>query len=30
MSHGCVNMPPSVAKQVYDMTPNGLEVWVHA
>ncbi|GAA2857448.1 hypothetical protein MIAR_18260 [Microbacterium arabinogalactanolyticum] len=30
MSHGCVNMPPSIAKQVYDMTPKGLEVWVHA
>ncbi|MDT0156494.1 L,D-transpeptidase [Microbacterium sp. ARD32] len=30
MSHGCVNMPPSVAKQVYDMTPEGLEVWVHS
>lgn len=30
MSHGCVNMPPRVAKEVYDMTPKGLEVWVHA
>src|SRR5690606_37969150 len=30
MSHGCVNLPPSVAKQIYDWSPLGLEVWVHA
>ncbi|WP_344817983.1 L,D-transpeptidase [Microbacterium soli] len=30
MSHGCVNLPPSIAKQVYDWSPVGLEVWVHA
>lgn len=29
MSHGCVNLPPSIAKQVYDWSPTGLEVWVH-
>lgn len=30
MSHGCVNLPPSVAKEVYEWSPTGLEVWVHA
>lgn len=30
MSHGCVNLPPSLAKAVYDWAPVGLEVWVHA
>ncbi|UNK70013.1 L,D-transpeptidase family protein [Microbacterium sp. H1-D42] len=28
MSHGCVNMPIDVAKQVFDLAPSGLEVWV--
>ncbi|BDZ39068.1 L,D-transpeptidase [Microbacterium suwonense] len=30
MSHGCVNLPPRIAKQVYDWSPEGLEVWVHS
>lgn len=30
MSHGCVNMPINIAKFVYDWTPVGTEVWVHA
>lgn len=30
MSHGCVNLPPSLAKQIYDWAPVGLEVWVHS
>ncbi|MFD5224729.1 L,D-transpeptidase [Microbacterium sp. NPDC058342] len=30
MSHGCVNLPPSIAKQIYDWSPMGLEVWVHS
>ncbi|BDV29932.1 L,D-transpeptidase family protein [Microbacterium terricola] len=30
MSHGCVNMPVSIAKFVYDWAPVGTEVWVHA
>lgn len=29
MSHGCVNMPISIAKYVYDWAPIGTEVWVH-
>lgn len=29
MSHGCVNLPPQMAKRVYDWSPQGLEVWVH-
>lgn len=29
MSHGCVNMPISIAKYVYEWSPVGLEVWVH-
>ncbi|WDH79596.1 L,D-transpeptidase [Microbacterium esteraromaticum] len=28
MSHGCVNMTFDAAKQVYDASPLGLEVWV--
>lgn len=28
-SHGCVNMWDNDAKQVYDWTANGTEVWVH-
>lgn len=30
MSHGCVNMPIGIAKFLYDWTPVGTEVWVHA
>lgn len=30
MSHGCVNLPPQLAKRVYDWSPQGLEVWVHS
>ncbi|MEJ1087108.1 L,D-transpeptidase family protein [Microbacterium sp. Mu-80] len=30
MSHGCVNMPIDVARQVYELAPTGLEVWVRA
>ncbi|WP_243230686.1 L,D-transpeptidase family protein [Microbacterium sp. CIAB417] len=29
MSHGCVNMPISAAKWVYEWAPDGVEVWVH-
>jgi lipoprotein-anchoring transpeptidase ErfK/SrfK len=29
MSHGCVNMPISAAKWVYDWAPDGVEVSVH-
>lgn len=29
MSHGCVNMPISVAQFVYGWAPDGTEVWVH-
>jgi lipoprotein-anchoring transpeptidase ErfK/SrfK len=29
MSHGCVGMPISRAKQLYDWTPAGVDVWVH-
>lgn len=29
MSHGCVGMPESLAKKLYDWTPQGVEVWVH-
>ena len=28
-SHGCVNLPVSVAKQVYDFAPLGTPVVVH-
>lgn len=30
MSHGCVNMPPSTAKALYDWLDVGTEVWIHA
>lgn len=30
MSHGCVNLPPALAKEIYEWSPMGLEVWVHA
>jgi len=30
MSHGCVNLPPSLAKAIYDWAPVGMEVWVHS
>lgn len=29
MSHGCVGMPNSRAKQIYDWAPNGVDVWIH-
>lgn len=29
MSHGCVGMPESLAKKLYDWSPQGVEVWVH-
>jgi lipoprotein-anchoring transpeptidase ErfK/SrfK len=29
MSHGCVGMPISRAKQLYDWTPSGVDVWIH-
>ncbi|MCT9818862.1 L,D-transpeptidase/peptidoglycan binding protein [Microbacterium sp. W1N] len=29
MSHGCVNMPNSKAKQLYDWAPTGTDVWIH-
>ncbi len=29
MSHGCVNLPVSFAKRVYDWAPMGTPVWVH-
>lgn len=29
MSHGCVGMPIPRAKQLYDWTPTGTDVWVH-
>lgn len=28
-SHGCVGMPNSRAKQIYEWAPNGVDVWVH-
>ena len=28
-SHGCVNLPVSFAKWLYDWTPLGTRVWVH-
>lgn len=28
-SHGCVGMPNSRAKQIYEWAPNGADVWVH-
>ncbi|WP_169580869.1 L,D-transpeptidase family protein [Microbacterium thalassium] len=30
MSHGCVNMPISTAKALYDWLEVGTEVWIHA
>lgn len=30
MSHGCVNMPISTAKALYDWLAVGTEVWIHA
>ncbi|MFS0867779.1 L,D-transpeptidase family protein [Microbacterium sp. 179-B 1A2 NHS] len=30
MSAGCVNMPPHLAKKLYDWLPNGADVWIHA
>jgi lipoprotein-anchoring transpeptidase ErfK/SrfK len=30
MSHGCVNLPVDTARFVYDWSPYGMEVWVHA
>jgi lipoprotein-anchoring transpeptidase ErfK/SrfK len=30
MSAGCVNMPPALAKQLYDWLPDGGDVWIHA
>lgn len=29
-SHGCVGMPNSRAKQIYDWAPSGVDVWIHA
>ncbi|MFI8593919.1 L,D-transpeptidase family protein [Microbacterium sp. NPDC078428] len=29
-SHGCVGMPTSLAKVIYDWAPVGTDVWVHA
>lgn len=29
MSHGCVNLPVSAAKYIYDWAPKGVQVWVH-
>lgn len=28
-SHGCVGMPNSRAKQIYDWAPTGVDVWIH-
>lgn len=28
-SHGCVGMPNSRAKQIYDWAPAGVDVWIH-
>jgi lipoprotein-anchoring transpeptidase ErfK/SrfK len=30
MSAGCVNMPPALAKKLYDWLPDGGDVWIHA
>lgn len=30
MSHGCVGMPNSRAKQIYDWSPNGTDVYIHS
>lgn len=30
MSHGCVGMPTSLAKQIYEWADVGTDVWVHA
>lgn len=30
MSAGCVNMPPNLAKKLYDWLPNGADVWIHS
>jgi lipoprotein-anchoring transpeptidase ErfK/SrfK len=29
MSHGCVGMPISRAKQIYDWSASGTDVWIH-
>ncbi|MBM7463852.1 L,D-transpeptidase family protein [Microbacterium dextranolyticum] len=29
-SHGCVGMPNSRAKQIYDWSPTGVDVWIHS
>ena len=28
-SHGCVGMPEWRAKQIYDWSPCGIDVWIH-
>jgi lipoprotein-anchoring transpeptidase ErfK/SrfK len=28
-SHGCVGMPNYRAKQIYDWSPTGVDVWIH-
>jgi len=28
-SHGCVGMPNYRAKQIYDWSPAGVDVWIH-
>ncbi len=30
MSAGCVNMPPALAKKIYDWSPSGTDVWIHS
>ncbi|SDG41612.1 L,D-transpeptidase family protein [Microbacterium sp. 77mftsu3.1] len=30
MSAGCVNMPPALAKKLYDWMPDGGDVWIHS
>lgn len=30
MSAGCVNMPPPLAKKLYDWMPDGGDVWIHS
>ncbi len=30
MSHGCVGMPNHRAKQIYDWSPTGVDVWIHS
>ena len=29
MSHGCVGMPEWRAQQIYNWSPNGVDVWIH-